>query len=229
MTILAADNFTRANQSGFGTSTGPNSGQAWTLNTGSGWTITSNSGRANSSSDDVYLLGSGTQGDVEGYCQSVQINTSAGDWFGPALRYTASTWTGYLAITYADQSKIGVTHYSNGTRIDLATASFTYTANHVYAVRFRATGNTNPRLQVRIWDTNGSEPSTWNIDFTDSGANKITAAGQYGLYASDGTSGDIKFTSASFNDTLSSGTPFSSIATSDSFSTISPGGGIFGS
>jgi|SRR5256885_7482987 len=225
MGVLASDNYIRSNSTGWGVSTGPNSGQTWAIKTGSGWTLTSNAGLVNSTSDNTYLLGTGTQGDVEGFCQSI---APGDDWFGPFLRSNAAGTIAYQAITQPAANQLALNFYSSGTRTNLQTASFTFTANHTYAIRFRVTGNTNPRCQARIWDTSGGEPGTWNIDFTDSSANKITAAGNYGLYGSDGASGNIKFTSASFNDTLS-GVVFSKIFSSDSFSTISPGGGIIGS
>ena len=198
MAVLASDNYTRSNQSAWGVSTGPNSGQTWSIQQGSGWTISSNAGLVNSTADNVFLLGSGTQGDTEGFCQSI---APGDDWYGPVLRWQTGNKC-YQAITQPSSNLLDLNFYNNGTRTLLSSASFTFTANHTYAIRFRATGNTNPRLQARIWDTSGGEPGTWNIDFTDSSANKITTAGQYGLYGSDGTSGNIKFTSASFNDTL---------------------------
>jgi len=202
VTVLAADNFTRANQTGWGTSTGPNSGQAWSEIIGTGWTLTSDAGIVNSSSNCIFYLGTGTQGDTEGYCQSVIIDTTNGDWIGPVLRGDSTANNFYYVQTGSNTGTILLFNHISGADTQLSSVSFTFTANHIYAVRFRVTGSTNPRLQVRVWDTNGSEPSTWNIDYTDSASTHITGAGRYGLFGSDGTSGDIKFTSASFNDTL---------------------------
>jgi hypothetical protein len=204
MTVLAADNYTRSNQTGWGTSTGPNSGQAWSIIAGSGWTLTSNSGRVNSTASNAFLLGTGTQGDTEGFCQSIIIDMTNGDWFGLILRGDSLGQNQYYCTIKPELGTSNLILIRTNSNVDtsLATATITFTTNHVYAVRFRVTGNVNPRCQVRCWDTSGSEPSTWNIDFTDSNASHITGAGRYGLFGSDGTSGDIKFTSASFNDTL---------------------------
>lgn len=49
--------------------------------------------------------------------------------------------------------------------------------------RFRVTGR---RLQGRVWAANGTEPSTWALDYTDNSSEAILSAGTVGLAAFGG-------------------------------------------
>lgn len=78
-------------------------------------------------------------------------------------------------------TQIQLRKYVAGVDSQIAAASFAFTANTRYYVRFQANGTA---LKVKIWAVTATEPGTWNIDTTDA---SIAAAGWIGFAASTST------------------------------------------
>jgi hypothetical protein len=63
----------------------------------------------------------------------------------------------------------------------VASQARTFTAGVVYGFRFRAIGGA---IKARVWDSSGSEPSTWDLEYTDSSP---LAANYAGITVANGT------------------------------------------
>lgn len=62
----------------------------------------------------------------------------------------------------------------------LDTWSSSYSVDTWYWIRFRVTGNVNPRVQAKVWQDGTSEPSSWNVDYYDS-TSQIIVGGYAGI------------------------------------------------
>lgn len=174
MTILAVDTFIRANQSGFGTSSG---GQVWTAPRGSGtYSITSNEGvnSTNGANFSVARLGSGTATSVEVLIRLKPADTTSN--IGTVARYVDIN-NFYYGVLVGGVARIGKD--VSGTFTTLASTSVTYTASNFYWLRFNLVSTT---LRLKFWQDGSGEPSSWTVTTTDASL----SSGGYGL-GSDAT------------------------------------------
>lgn len=175
MAQLAQDTFTRANQSGFGTSS---DGNTWSTASGSSvQSIASNEGHCTTCNSATFVkLGSGTSANAEGLVRLRASDTNATS-SGIVLRATGST-TFYRARLSANSSSVGIALIKviSGTSTNLFTASFTQTASTYYWLRFRCVGTS---LFAKVWADGNAEPGSWTISGTDS---SISSAGNYGIH-----------------------------------------------
>lgn len=160
MTTKASDNLTRANQSGFGTSSG---GDIWgaPVNGNATAAIASNLGVfGNFNGDTQMLLGSQSLTDINILCKLETSDT--GNVAGVLWRYTsASGGNGYHAGLHGGGT-IDIDKFTNGSRSSITSVSFTSTANTFYWIRvIHTSGN---KLYVRAWADGSGEPSTWNVN-----------------------------------------------------------------
>src|SRR5579884_1547713 len=172
MSVLAADTFQRANQSGgWGTASG---GGTWTLLTGSPTlSISSNEGVATGLAANVFTLYLGsTSKDAEALIRLSNSDFSNND-TGIYLRlqdtnnfYVCFLGTGSF---YIDKKVAGT--YTSG----IVTSSATTANNTFYWIRFRIQGSL---LLARFWQDGTAEPNTWQLTVTDTG---LAAAGHVGI------------------------------------------------
>lgn len=114
-----------------------------------------------------------------------------------SLRYggtTEANTTGYT-LSGSVISSAGQLAIDEGATGYVAWSAWNYLANTTYWVRFRVNGNS---LKARVWNDGSTEPSTWNLDVTNSAATSGSFSGfhqyqsssVYYLAASFGTNGD---------------------------------------
>lgn len=169
MAILASDTFTRANQSGWGTSSG---GQVWTAPRGAGsYSIVSNEGinSTNGGTFSVARIGSGTA-----TSQEVLVRLKPADMtsnIGTVARYVDNN-NFYYGVLVGGVARIGKDVANTFTT--LASTSVTYTTANFYWLRFNLVSTT---LRLRFWQDGTSEPGTWTVTVTDS----ALSSGGYGL------------------------------------------------
>ena len=74
---------------------------------------------------------------------------------------------GYALVLNHASNTVALTKMTTAanTETSLGSASFTYAINTLYKVRLEVVGTT---IRARIWNSTGSEPSTWNVTATDS-------------------------------------------------------------
>lgn len=169
MAILASDTFIRANQSGWGTSSG---GQVWTAPRGAGsYSISSNEGinSTNGGTFSVARIGSGTATGTEVLVRLKPADTTSN--IGTIARFADANnfYYGVLVGHPRIGKNVAGTFTALGTDL-----SFSYTATNFYWLRFNLVGST---LKLRVWQDGISEPSTWNVTVTDASL----SSGGYGL------------------------------------------------
>lgn len=193
MTTLATDNFTRANQSGWGlASDGINT---WSLVRGtSTFSIVSDQGAVSGNSGAFCneRCGSGTSADTEQVVTFNRVNSA--DVAGLFCRFAdVNNWYSINIGEFANN--LVFSKMVSGSYSDVAFGpSVTPNLSDTYAIRFRNVGTT---IQARMWDTTGNEPSTWDIDTTDS---TFSAAGGFGVLADPFTTTAMTFTSYNATD-----------------------------
>lgn len=168
MTILASDTFARANQSGWGTSSG---GQVWTAPRGGGaYSIVSNEGvnSSNGGTFSVARIGSGTATSTEVLVRLKPADTTSN--IGTIARYI-DTNNFYYGVLVGGVARIGK-NVSGFTT--LASTSVTYTTANFYWLRFNLVSTT---LRLKFWQDGTSEPASWTVTTTDSSL----SSGGYGL------------------------------------------------
>ena len=159
-TVLAQDNFQRANQTYWGTAS---DGHTWTsdADTNTIFSINNNAGQvANGSGSYSAILGSsGT--DEEGLFTGSISNYSSTN-IGAVLRWNdGNNW--YKA--YLDGASLIVQKKVNGTAAVLSAAAFPATAGASYNLRFRVVGST---LYAKAWAGSSAEPAGWMVTTNDS-------------------------------------------------------------
>jgi hypothetical protein len=158
---IGQDNFTRANQSYWGTAT---SGQKWSgdANNTSNFSISGNKGvitGTNSVPLNAMLGSSTTDSEVLATASISGFNTTN---FGTVLRWTdTNNW--YKA--YIDGSQLVLQKKVQGTSTTLKSATFTAKAGTAYSIRFRVVGTT---LSAKVWASGTAEPTAWTVTATDS-------------------------------------------------------------
>lgn len=165
MATLLAEDFTGSNGSAWSSgrwtqSISNGSGAAATLQNGRGRLRPGNGAftgeigmRSNVSSADVDFLGYATYDSTNTPYLGVTIRADSG---------------GTLSTGYQLRMPVGLTLqvWRLDTNVELDNDSgVTYSAGVTYGVRFRIIGN---NIKIRTWNASGSEPSTWQIDITNS-------------------------------------------------------------
>lgn len=169
MAVLASDTFQRANQSGWGTSSG---GQVWSAPRGAGsYSISSNEG-VNSSNGGTFSfarIGSGTATSTEVLVRLKPADTTSN--IGTIARFV-DTNNFYYGVLVAGVARIGKD--VNNTFTTLASTSVTYTTANFYWLRFNLVSTT---LRLKFWQDGNAEPGTYTVTITDSSL----SSGGYGL------------------------------------------------
>jgi hypothetical protein len=172
---LGSDNFTRANQSGFGTAS---DGQPWnTLGGSATLAISSNSGTNTGSTTTTTLaLGSKTAADLDQKIKGKVSGVSGGDRLGIAARIQDATthyrvyWTGGNILVVRDVANVKTT---------LSTTAFSMTIGNIYWLRVQIYGSNPTTINAKMWADGGSEPGSWTVTTTDT--SPLQGAGQHGL------------------------------------------------
>ena len=188
MGTLATDNYNRAdNASSWGTaSDGTNT---WSVLRGtSTFSISSNKGAVanNSGAYCVTQCGSGTSADTDQVVSIKRANSS--DLGGLVARVgDANNWYAITLGEYTSNlafSKFVGGSYTSGVAFGPTT---TFAVGTTWNVRFRCIGTS---IKARAWDASGAEPSTWDIDTTDS---SLSGAKGYGIIADPATGTAMTF------------------------------------
>lgn len=186
MGILASDTFSRANQSGWGTSSG---GQVWSSARGAGtYNIMLNEGvnSANGGTFSVARIGTGTTTSTEVLVRVQPADTSSD--IGTIARYVDNN-NFYYGVFVSGTVAIGKD--VSGTFTTLTSTSFSYSTSNFYWLKFNLVGTT---LKLKAWQDGTSEPANWTLTTTDSSL----SSGGYGL-GSDAT-GSTSFDSLTVTD-----------------------------
>jgi hypothetical protein len=168
-TVLAQDNFTRANQQDWGIAS---DGLTWggDANTNAAFSIHNNVGQiANGTGPYNAVLGPAVT-DAQVYFTS-SISSFTNNNLGAVLRWQdTNDW--YKA--YINGTQLVIQKRVKGVITTLAQQNFTAAPNTPYDLRFQAVG---PTLSVKAWPASAAEPSAWTITTTDSSL----TSGQCGL------------------------------------------------
>jgi hypothetical protein len=180
-TIIAQDNFNRPNQTPWGTA---NDGNTWQPQTGvnSNFSIVSNQGKITGTTSAIVNLLGGSNGQEEGL---VRVQASAtGQTFGLMLRVQDAT--NYYRARF-NGTQFSIVKSVGGTVTNLIDLTFSYVANTVYWIRFKAVGTT---LLAKKWVDGTAEPAGWDITVSDS----AFSSGRVGIYtALTSTSNSVLF------------------------------------
>lgn len=184
MTQLGRDDFSRADQSGWGTAT---DGNAWTP-TGTGtFSISGSEGvLVSNGSDTSAQLGTATSADAEIVCR-VAV-TSLNDVLAVQARYSVSggNVTCYKFLFYT--GGIHINKSINGANSNLANFNMSISTNTFYWMHFWVQGS---NLYGKFWQDGTAEPKSWTISATDS---SITTAGGVAVLANTDSGGTgVKF------------------------------------
>lgn len=189
MATLGADDYSRLNQSGWGTaSDGTN---VWVLDLGnSSFSISSNQGAVSGHSNAFCNMqcGTTTAADTIQLVAFTRANTA--DVAGAFCRYTnANNW--YSINLGEFTNNLTFSKMVGGVFSDVAFGPhITPTIADSYSIRFSVIGST---IKARCWDaTAGSEPSTWDINVTDT---SLSSAGNFGVIADPFSATPMVFTS----------------------------------
>ena len=189
-TIFATDTFAgRSVTGGWGTTT---AGQSWVVQTGSPAALSVSGGEgilrgSSTLGTERLTLGTGTAADTE----AVDRYTSGayGSDTGHVMLRFSSPSSYYSAGLDAplSGSEINVMRTSGGVETRVANVAFTAATGTAYWQRVRiTTSGTSATIQVRVWADGTSEPSTWNLSYTDASP---LPAGAVGVEAWDNGSG----------------------------------------
>lgn len=185
MTTLAADSFTRTVSAGWGTA-----------DTGGAWTVTNS----------IYFSTDGSRGLVKPTAgntavarlpgvssttvdETVSFGISAlpvgGTLYcsvrGRSFADTSSATTSYGAlVTVAPTGVVSLYLQVNGVSSILTATGVTITAADRVNVHVRVTGTSPTRIQARVWKAGAAEPTSWQLDATDSTAG-LQAAGSLAI------------------------------------------------
>ena len=145
--------------------------------------------------------------DVDIYLRCQISNASSAQvWIVARGSGNSTAETGYFFGIFANNGDIRLRYYNSASQSTVATASATFNTTDEFGLRFNLSGTT---LKGRFWNAStSSEPSTWDINTTDS---TLTSSGWVGVgqFQTDaidvlgiglGTSGDDAPTSASSGD-----------------------------
>lgn len=95
--------------------------------------------------------------------------------FARASGASAAVANGYYASITPAVSEVRIGKVVSGAFTNIAVSSFASSAGNSYLMRFRVNGTS---LKLRVWLAGTAEPTTWNVDTTDSA---LSAAGWVGF------------------------------------------------
>lgn len=187
---VSDDNFTRANQSGWGTAS---DGETW-VSTGSDTpAIVSNAGVITATSGahvQLLYLGSNTIQDCEVQAK-FQGSVTTHD-YAVMARGNGST-TYYMAEM--NGGSLEILKVVGGTVTSLATVAETFTANTNYHIKLKCQGVSPTTLSAKFWLDGNTEPA-YQVTITDSTASgNLQGAGQYGIRTKLGNTDTATFSS----------------------------------
>lgn len=128
-----------------------------------------------------YRLGSASTGNMELLATFIPASTS--DEFGLDARLSGNAGTSNLTgyrFNLSSGSLLIARFVNNSTTQTWSGPAKSITANTAYKMRFRVTGSNPTRLQGRLWLASSQEPSTWDMDVSDSSP---VLTGGYGVTA----------------------------------------------
>lgn len=183
--LFASDSFTRANQSGWGTSS---DSESWSFSGASSTnSIASNEGviKSNGNNDTHAQLGSGTATDQEVLCR-IAIGDNTSDVCGVQGRFTSSGGTsGYKLLYYS--GGIHINKAITGTNTNLANTTFTMVNNTFYWFRLTCSGTT---ISGKVWQNGSTEPANPNVGPVTDGS---IASGGFAVLANTSSTNGIQF------------------------------------
>jgi hypothetical protein len=178
MTILAQDTFIKSNISGsFGTASDGNTYTHDGTNQ-CALAVTSNEGTCIGGGlgiGDYMYIGTGTSAPVNVLVRCATDTNAA--YMGVTGRYQGSE-TGYIA--YLHNQTVNIDSVSSDTRTSIASTAFSYGANQFCWIRLICQGTT---ISATVWLDGNAEPGTPTLSATNA---TISAAGKYGIFASNG-------------------------------------------
>jgi RHS repeat-associated protein len=180
--VLHADDWTEANDALW------NAGK-WTTTTNSSSKkvdVQGTEGRLYTSGSDAKATGRTVQTDSEVLLTYRFDSRSVNSEVRVALRATGASSpnnASYRVEISSDNSTVKLRRKVWGASSATTLTSFTYNTNtSPQKLRFRVTNvSGNPLLQARLWDATQAEPSSWNLQYTDSSSDKITGSGSLEL------------------------------------------------
>ncbi|MGH2481703.1 MAG: hypothetical protein ACRDHW_18785, partial [Ktedonobacteraceae bacterium] len=186
---LGADNFTRTDQTYWGTASDT---QKWGSNANSlkVFSIKGNTGQVVATSSNNYYATLGAQA-IDAQAQfSGSISSFTNANLGAVLRWTYSqNW--YEALI--DGTNLTIEKKVAGTTTKLMSVPFAATAGTSYTVLFSITGST---LSASAWPTGGTQPGTWMATATDT---SLAATGNSGLHVVVQSGVTVSFTAFQAN------------------------------
>lgn len=184
VTSVISDTFGRVVASGWGTA---DSGQAWTTSGGSAADYSTNGSAALVSQGSLNVARRTTIAvsfaDVDiAASVSTDVLAAGGSHFvGVMARYldTGNNYFALLSFTTSGAITIAILKRVAGAEstVASATTSLTHAAGTRFSLRLQTRGST---LRTRAWLTSAVEPTSWDIDTTDT---SLTAAGSVGTYS----------------------------------------------
>jgi hypothetical protein len=157
--VVAQDNFTRANQTYWGTTL---AGSTWggDANNSSAFSIVSNKGQVSGGANPYSAVLGPAESNAD-VLMSGSMSSYSNANIGALLRWTdTNNW--YKA--YISGTTLVIQKKVNGTTTTLSTKNFTATAGTSYTIRFDAVGST---LSAKVWQTGTTEPTNWISTVTD--------------------------------------------------------------
>lgn len=182
MTVLSIDTCIRPNQSGLGTAS---DGETYTINGTLTTSIASNEAVVSGSTTFTSaILGTQTTADINFIVRAKQSNNNF-DGVGPIWRSSADGTNSYFCALY--NGTLLFAKLVSNAFTQLASTNIGEVSGTFYWIRVSMMGN---HLQARAWQDGNAEPSTWNIDTTDS---TYTAAGRYGMSFNQFSGSGVQF------------------------------------
>lgn len=185
---IAQDNFARTLSSGWGTA---NVGGAYTTPWGSsGASVASGTGQLALSAglSRSMLLNSASAADVRAYTEfSLSAAVATGRTYaGISLRRQSVDAYEALGMMGSDGVPTAVIQTTPSNVLGVASVPGTWAPGQVWAVRTEATGSNPTTVRMKLWNTAGAEPSTWQLVRTDS-TSTIQSAGPVALIGRRGS------------------------------------------
>lgn len=176
MTILAVDDFQRADQSGWGTAS---DGKTYT-NTGGGTTaIASNHGTISNPNNDTNMRnGSYTSADMDVLCRITPSHIN--DIFGVEARYTTTSGLNCYKFLYYDTG-VHINKAVSGVNSNLTNVFFAATLNQAYWMRIRVIGSA---ISGAIWQDGSAENTAITTSATDTSVTGVGGAALLGFSGS---------------------------------------------
>lgn len=130
----------------------------------------------------------GSTADGEGLIRARSVGATTTNGPGIVLRGSTSAKTGYVASLDPVNNRVIVAKIVSGVQTILGYVSVTHTLTDFVWIRLSAVGTA---IKARAWKEGTTEPSTWGLEVTDSSV----ASGYCGIWAYDGSDGEIDYVS----------------------------------